>query len=430
MPFKVGILAAAAIAAAATAFVSQPQQAELKEADHSDTKVLTYAESVADILNKKCVSCHREGDVAPMSFEGYENSKKYSKMIAFATAQKKMPPWGSIPVDVEFHNDGHLSDAEIKLLGDWAEAGAPMGDKDKIPPTPEFPVGWKLGTPDLLLKMPYEKELSAEGKDEYWNFVIKPDIKEPVWISAMDVRPGNKRIVHHVIAFLDEKGRSQKLVDGARGDKQAGYLTSGGGVGFNPDGSLGGWAPGVAANRLPEDAGFLLKPGTDIILQVHYNKSGKVEKDQTEIALYTNKKEVTDPVEIAWMANPFIRIKAGDEAATFNQEITMPTAVKIYSIMPHMHMLGKEMRATAVFPDGKKVRLVDVPKWDFNWQLVYFLKEPLELPKGTKIQIQAIYDNSVDNPNNPSDPPKTVTWGEATSDEMMLLVASYSVIRN
>lgn len=426
-------LFAATIAITTAAIVSTGPivaKADEKPAPNDTDKVFTYSADVAKLINEKCVSCHRPGDVAPMSFVGYENAKKYSKMIAYTTAAKKMPPWKTIPVDVEFHDDTHLTDEEIAMLKKWADDDAPIGDKDKIPPTPDFPVGWKLGKPDMLVKMPYEFELSAEGTDEYWNFVITPDIKEPIWVSTMDVKPGNTSIVHHVIAFLDKKGQGRKLVNSKNGDGKSGYTTTGGGVGFNPDGALGGWAPGATANRLPDDAGFLIEPGTDIILQVHYNKSGKVEKDQTEIALYLNKNKVTNPVEIAWMANPFIRIKADDANAKFTQKIKLPVAMKIYSVMPHMHLLGKEMRAKAILPDGKQIRLVDVPSWDFNWQLVYYLKEPLTLPKGTEIEIEAVYDNSAKNPYNPNDPPKTITWGEATTDEMMLLVAAYSVVRD
>ncbi len=393
----------------------------------SEEKNFTYSGEIANLLNQKCVTCHRPGETGPMSFVGYENAKKYSKMIAFTTGKGKMPPWKTIPVDLEFADDNHLSKEEIEMLASWSENGAPIGDKNAIPPTPEFAEGWKLGQPDALWKVPYEHTLSAEGKDEYWNFVISPDIKEPVWISGIDVKPGNRKIVHHVIAFLDDKGRGKNLVQSKDGDKKSAYLSQGGGVGFTPDGSVGGWAPGTNPSRLPDNAGFLLKPGTDIILQIHYNKSGKVEKDQTEIGVYYNKGKVTEPVELAWMANPLIRIKAGDDKAKFTQSLTLPADIRIYSIMPHMHLLGREMRASATLPNGNTIRLIDVPDWDFNWQLVYGLKEPMVLPKGTKIKIEAVYDNSSNNPHNPSDPPKAVRWGEETTDEMMLLVVAYSV---
>lgn len=420
-------IAVSLVAAGLVALGIVSTQSPTVEAKASTIKEFSYAEDIAPVLNAKCVECHRPGETGPMSFVGYDNAKKYSDMIAYVTKERKMPPWKTKPVDVEFHDDKHLSDAEIDMFQAWAKAGAPMGDKSKIPATPNFPVGYKLGTPDMVWKIPYEHTLSPEGKDEYWNFVIKPDIKEPVWVSAIDVKPGNKKIVHHVIAFLDSKGRGEKLAKSNKGDGKLGYLSDGGGVGFTPDGALGGWAPGTNASQLPKDAGFLLKPGTDVILQIHYNKDGKVEKDQTEVAVYLNKaKTVANPVEIAWIANPTIRIPAGESNAKFSQSLTIPQDITVYSVMPHMHLLGKEMRAQATLPDGKVIRLVDVPAWDFNWQLVYGLKQPLLLPKGTKLTVEAVYDNTTDNPFNPSDPPQQVTWGEQTHDEMMLLVVAFS----
>lgn len=393
-------------------------------------KGFTYAEDIAPLLNNHCIQCHRPGEVAPFSLIGYENAKQWSAMMAQVTESGQMPPWKAEPADVEYKNNFGLTNEQRKMLKAWDEAGAPRGDRSKEPAPPTFGKDWALGDPDLLLQMPYEFELKADGQDEYWNFVIKPDIKEPVWVQAMDVRPGNKKIVHHVIAFTDKKGRSEKLLSGPRGDKKAGYLTTGGGVGFMPDGSMGGWAPGVAASKLPDDAGFLLEPGTDIILQVHYNKSGKIEKDRTQVALYFNKSAKAEKkVDIAWIANPLINIKAGAANAKFTQRFRLPTAIEIYNVMPHMHLLGRSMTAHAVFPDGKKIKLVDVQDWDFNWQLVYTLKKPMILPAGTELVVEASYDNSKDNPFQPNDPPKDVRWGEETTDEMMLLVAAYSVVK-
>lgn len=387
----------------------------------------TYAEHIAPLLNQACVSCHRPGEAAPFSLVGYENAKRWSSMIVLATETGRMPPWKAQPADVEYLNDAHLSTEHKAMLKNWHEAGAPRGDKAKEPKTPEFPVGWRLGKPDMIWEMPYEKELSSEGSDEYWNFVITPDIKEPTWISAIDVKAGNPEIVHHVIVYLDKKGRAKKLVQGDRGDGKSGYTSSGGGVGFMPDGALGGWAPGAKPERLPEESAFLVEPGTDIVLQIHYNKSGKVEKDRTQVAVYTNKGEPSREVEIAWIANPFINIEPGKANQKFNWQMGIPRPIRLYSLMPHMHYLGKSMVAHAELPDGKKMKLIDVQDWDFNWQLIYGLKNPLVLPAGSKITLEATYDNSTDNPFNPSNPPKRVRWGEETEDEMMLLVATYSL---
>lgn len=421
------VIAATAVALVALAAPPSTSQDSVPMTRINEIKEVTYAGQVAQILNDKCVSCHRPGEAAPFSLIGYENARKFSKTIAIVTETKRMPPWKALPGDVSFYDEAHLSDEQIKLLAAWADAGAPRGDASKEPKPPTFAEGWRLGDPDLLWSMPYEHTLGSEGKDEYWNFVIKNDQKEPIWVSAIDVRPGNRQVVHHVIAFLDKRGRGENLAKGEDGDGKLGYKTEGGGIGFTPDGAVGGWAPGATSRRLPDDAGFLVEPGTDVILQVHYSLSGKPEKDKTEVAVYLNKGKVTRPVELAWIANPFINIKPGLADQKFSQTITLPSAIRVYSVMPHMHLLGRSMTATAELPDGKSINLIDVQDWDFNWQLIYAVKAELVLPKGTKLTVRATYDNSSENPFQPNDPPRAVRWGEATTDEMMLLVAAYSV---
>jgi mono/diheme cytochrome c family protein len=388
-------------------------------------KEVTYAEHVAKIVNEHCVQCHRPGETAPFSLEGYDNARKWARMIALVTGKRSMPPWGAVEGIGDFHGENRLTDTELATLAAWSEAGAPRGDAKKEPTPPTFKPGWELGEPDMIVQMPEPFKVSAEGKDEYWNFVIDPKLDKEVYVRAMDVKPGNRKIVHHVIAFIDEKGRAEKMVQGPKGDKKNAYLTFGG-VGFSPDGSVGGWAPGVRAKALPEGVAFVLKPGCKIVLQVHYHKSGKEEVDQTRMGLYLDEKPPTHPVDIGWLANPFIKIPAGKKDASFKQEIPIPVDIRLYSLMPHMHLLGREMKATLINPDGTEEPMIYVDKWDFNWQLVYMLKEPKLIKAGSKIRVETVYDNSAENPNNPSDPPKQVTWGEETTDEMMLLVAVYS----
>lgn len=401
----------------------------------ADIKKVTYADSVATIINNNCVKCHREGENAPFSLEGYANAKRYSEMIALATSKRRMPPWKAQPADVQFKDDAHLSEEQISTLQAWADSGAPRGDQTKEPKPPTYAKGWHNGTPDMLLKMPYSQELGAEGEDEYWNFVITPNITKPTWISGMDVAPGNKNIVHHVIAFTDKSGRGRKLAVGPKGDGKLAYRSSGGGIGFNPDGALGGWAPGAHGHLLPSDAGFLLEPGTDIILQIHYNKSGKVESDQTTIALYTNKSTPKHEVDLEFLANPFIRIQPDKADQHFKFNMPLPAKIRgkdvsyrLYNLMPHMHLLGQSMKATAVLPDKSEKILIDLKNWDFNWQLVYTPIKPVDLPGGTTIRLEATFDNTTNNPFQPHDPPKLITWGEETTDEMMLLVSAISII--
>jgi len=386
---------------------------------------VNYADHVAAILNDKCVTCHRPGEVAPFSLIGYENARKWSRMIALVTKDGRMPPW--LAADgVEFAHDLRLDPRQKEILQRWAEADAPQGNPNRIPATPTFPADWAMGTPDMVVQMPEPFQLAAEGEDEYWHFVIKPNLDEPVYVQGIDVRPGNRTVVHHVIAFLDESGASDRLVQ-ASGARSGGYRNGGGGPGFIPSNSFGGWAPGMMPTRLPAGTGFLLKPGTNIVLQVHYHKSGKEETDQTKMALYFAKEEVTKPVSIAWLANPGIRIPAGDPAKSFTQTLPIPVDVTVYSLMPHMHYLGRKMKATVVKPDGTEEVLIQVDDWNFNWQFAYMLKEPYKIKGGSRLRIEATYDNSAENPHQPSNPPRDVRWGEETTDEMMLLVAAISV---
>jgi mono/diheme cytochrome c family protein len=382
-------------------------------------EAVSFAEDVAPILHQHCVQCHRPGEVAPFSLLEPEDAKKWAQMIAIVAEKGTMPPWKAAPGIGDFKHENRLDDQRKAILRQWAEAGAPLGDLAKTPKPPKFKPGWQLGEPDLVLKTLAGFKLGADGKDEYWNFVVRPDIKEPVYIHAMGVRPGNRKVVHHVIAWLDRSGQAAKRAAGQPGNA---YMTYGG-LGFIPSGSLGGWAPGLVADRTDPDSGIRLEPGTDVVLQVHYHKSGVPETDQTEVALYFNKGKVEREIQIAWLANPLIRIPAGDPAKRFTQTLPIPVDVELFWLMPHMHTLGREMKATWVKPDGTEEPLIHIPDWDFNWQFAYYLKEPKLLPRGSRIRIEAVYDNSADNPLNPNNPPKDVRWGEETTDEMMLLVA-------
>jgi mono/diheme cytochrome c family protein len=389
---------------------------------------VNYAEHVASILNDHCVECHRPGDVAPFSLNTYAEARKWSRMIDLVTKRGTMPPWPAAPGIGEFHGENRLNELELETLARWAAAGAPEGDPAKAPKPPTFPEGWALGKPDIELSMPEKFELGPEGQDEYWNFVLDPGLTEEAYVTAIDVAPGNKKVVHHVIAYIDEKGEGLKRLE-RPGSRSGGYLTGGGGVGFNPDGSLGGWAPGVRAQRFNEGSAFVLKPGAKIVLQIHYHKTGKPEFDQTKIALYTTPVKPERPIQVLWAANPFISIPPNNANASFRQTIPIPATVELHALMPHMHLLGKEMKATLIHPDGRREPLVHVPRWDFNWQLVYHLREPKRVERGSRLEIEAVYDNSADNPNNPHNPPKVVRWGEETTDEMMLLVVMYSPAR-
>ena len=389
-------------------------------------KAVNYAEHIAPILNKHCVECHRPGEVAPFSLVGYENAKKRSAIVAVITETKRMPPWKAVHGFGEFEDENRLTPEQIQTLANWEKAGAPRGDKAKEPAPPKFSSEWPHGEPDMIASASKPFQLGAEGEDLYRNFVVKTDFKETKWVSAIAVRPSNPKVVHHVIAFIDEKGQAVKR-EAVTKDGQEGYSSQGGGVGFAPDGSFGGWAPGVRSKMSTGDVAFELKPGAAIVMQVHYHKSGKPETDQTKLGLYFAKKAPAKVLKLAWLANPLIRLKPGEKNQKVQLRVPIPVDVTVYGVMPHMHMLGRSMKAVVEMPDGSTKPLIYVDDWDFNWQLTYAFKQPVKVPKGSKIFIEGFYDNSSDNPNNPNDPPKMVTWGEQTADEMFLFVAAYTV---
>ncbi len=387
---------------------------------------VTYSSSIAKILNERCVSCHRPGEVAPFSLVGYENAKKWAPMVATVTQKKIMPPWKAVEGFGHFADEARLSASEIEALSTWAKSGAPAGDLKTAPAAPKANASWTLGEPNTVIttKKPYK--LVSEGPDVYRNFVFKTNFKETRWIRSFDVHPGNKKIVHHVIAFLDRSGQAAKKESKAN-DGQEGYTTVGGGVGFLPSGALGGWAPGVRARFPNQDVAFRLDPGDTIVLQVHYHPSGKPESDKTELGLYFAKDAPEKELFIDWHFDFRVNIPAGEKSYKMVHKRKIPADMTMYTTMPHMHLLGRKMKSWLVLPDGTRKDLVYVDDWDFNWQLVYTLRQPMKVPAGTTHYVEAEYDNSAQNPRNPNSPPKRVTWGEETSDEMFLLVSTYSV---
>ena len=383
---------------------------------------VTYAKHVAPILFENCASCHRPGEVAPFSLLTYEDAKKRARLIADVTQERLMPPWHADEGAEKFHDARQLSDAQIATLRRWAESGAPQGNPQDVPPLPRFTEGWQLGEPDFVADPGEDFTLEAEGRDVYRCFVVKTNFPEDRYVSAIEVRPGNRRVVHHLIAYLDTAGKARQRDEREPGP---GY-TSFGGPGFAPSGALGGWAPGNLARPTPLGIGWLLPKGADIILQVHYNKSGKVETDRTRMGLHFAKGPVDKRVRWLTIVNPLFRIPPGEANHTVRAVQFVPTDVTAHAIMPHMHLLGKSADITATLPDGTKKKLVNVPHWDFNWQQSYAFKEPVKLPKGTRIDLVSRYDNSTGNARNPSNPPREARWGEQTTDEMCLAFLLYT----
>lgn len=383
---------------------------------------LTYNRDIAPIVYRNCVSCHRAGEVAPFALTRYADVKKRARQIAAVTQRRFMPPWKA-DSHGEFQDERRLTAEQIGMIGQWAAEGAPEGRAADLPPAPKFTEGWELGPPDVVVEPSESYTLAAEGADVYRCFVVPTQYPEDRYVAAIEVRPGNRAVVHHMIAYLDSSGAARKL-DAA--DAGPGY-TSFGGVGFPASGALGGWAPGNQPRRLPAGTGTLLPKGADIVMQVHYHKSGKPETDRTKMGLYFAKGAVDKRLRLLPIAGRPLRIPAG--AANHVASANMPIMgdITVLQVTPHMHLLGREMTVTATLPDGTAKPLVRVPDWDFNWQTTYCFQEPLKLPRGSRISLTARYDNSAGNPLNPNNPPREVTWGEQTTDEMCLAFVGYTV---
>ena len=387
----------------------------------------TFSREIAPILWKNCAGCHRSGEVGPFPLLTYKDVAKRADFLAEITQERRMPPWKPEPGFGEFHDARTLTDAEIKLIADWAKAGAPEGNPADLPALPRFADGWQLGTPDLILEMPEAFTIPANGPDIQRCFPIAMPIDGDKTVAAVEFRPGNRRVVHHSILYLTAKGAA-KAKDAA--DAGPGYASFGG-PGVVPTGALGGWAPGAFPRRLPDGTARMLKAGNDLIMQIHYHPDGKAETDKSVVGLYFTKTPVKKLVGGIAVRSRDIDIPAGEARHHVEaQSSPLPADYTAIGITPHMHNVAREVKVVAESPDGSTIPLIWIKDWDFNWQGQYQYKTPLRLPKGTIVKMDVYYDNSVANPRNPSSPPRAVKWGEQTTDEMCLLAIQVTADTN
>jgi len=384
-------------------------------AKHGLTAV-TYTRDVAPIMQAHCVQCHRDNEIAPFPLVSYADASKRARQLVRVTQSRLMPPWKPEPGFGHFLNERRLTGRERELLAEWAKAGAPEGDPDNLPPPPRFAEGWQLGEPDLVVKIDEAFEVPAGGRDVFRNFVIPVELTEDKLVSVAEFRPGNRRVVHNALFYLDKSGTARKK-DAA--DPGLGY-GSFGGPGFIPSGSIGGWAPGGVPQPLRDGMGRRLQKGSDVVLQIHYHPSGKAELDQSAIGIHFVKQKSQKVVFPVTIIDRRLYLPPGAKRHTMSGSYTLPFDITLVVVVPHMHLLGRESKATATLPDGTIEPLVWIKDWDFNWQDQYHLAKPRKFPKGTRFDYEALYDNSDENPLNPNSPPREVTWGEETTDEMFL----------
>ncbi len=356
-----------------------------------------------------------------MSLLTYEDARRYSRQIGVEVSERRMPPWHAAPDLRHYTNDRSLDKAEIDVIQRWVATGAKRGDDALAPPIPTFNDSWQLGEPDLVLSWDSPYQIEAEGDDEYRCFVLDPKFENDQWVDVVEVIPGNRTVDHHIVIYIDQGGTIAPRRDEA--EPGEGY-TCFGGPGFQAY-MVPGWGPGYVAAETPEGSGYLLEAGAKIVVQMHYHKNGTAQEDLTRVGLRYARRSPQKVLYNAYALGAMgfgLRIPAGEPNHVVTGQYPISEDITIHSLVAHMHYLGKAMDIWAILPDGTRVDLVTVPRFDFFWQTQYALTEPQHLPAGSVVHMEAIFDNSPESPYQHSNPPREVTFGEQTTDEMAVAV--------
>jgi hypothetical protein len=372
----------------------------------ADSATPTFSKDVAPILYQRCVECHRAGEAAPMALTSYQEARPWAKAIKQAVLQHAMPPWLADPHYGSFLNDRTMPERDAKTLAAWADGGAPEGDPKQMPALPHFDTGWSIGKPDLVIDIGRDYDVPAQGTVAYQYFTVPTNFAEDKWVEAAEIRPDKRAVIHHVIVFIQSPEASPQA-------REMGNL-------------LVGYAPGEQPLRFEPGTAKLVKAGSRLMFQVHYTPNGKPAVDRSYIGLKFAKEPPKNRAITANAMNRGFAIPPGDPAYQVASTWTAKQDVTLLSFMPHMHLRGKDFKYTIVYPDGREEVMLNVPKYEFNWQLQYELKSPIPLPKGTRIDCVAHFDNSPNNKYNP-DAAKEVKWGDQTWEEMMIGWFTYSI---
>jgi peroxiredoxin len=366
---------------------------------------VTYSKQIARIFQKNCESCHRPGEIGPFTLTSYEDAVGWAAMIREVVSEQRMPPWHANPAHGKFANDARLSDADKELIYQWVDAGAPEGDKADLPPPREYVPGWQIGEPDQIVFIRDEPfDVPATGEVRYQYFLVDPGFKEDTWIKAAECRPGNRAVVHHIIVGIAPGGAVGRGRD--VGGVHSEWLTA--------------TAPGGKPLVLKNGMAKLVPAGAKLVFQMHYTPNGTPQKDRSCVGfIFADKDEVTKQVGTDKAANSGFRIPPGADNHKVEATHTFGKDMLMLAMFPHMHLRGKAFRYTAIYPDGSEEILLDVPRYDFNWQNGYEFVEPKRMAKGTRLFCEAWFDNSENNLANP-DPTVTVRWGDQTWEEMMI----------
>jgi hypothetical protein len=386
-------------------------------ASGNNNEAITFTKDVAPIMFAKCATCHRPGEMAPMSFMTFKEVRPWAKSIREKVISREMPPWHADPNHGEWANNASLTPAQINTIRAWVDGGAKEGDPKDLPPAPKFnDTGWKFGKPDVVLSMTEESSIPADGTVPYRYFTVPTNFTEDKYVQFAEIKRGDPSVVHHVIVNVREPEPEGQPAAGQQTQRR------------NPDGMLVGWAPGMSPLTLKSGNAKLIKKGSVLVFQMHYTTNGTASKDRTGVGLWFAR----DPVEkrlitrgVSTDARTLV-IPPGEPNFESRSSYTFPEDVHIHSFMPHMHVRGKDFEYKLVYPDGTSKVLLRVPKYDFNWQLSYIVKEPIAAPKGSRIECVAHHDNSANNKFNP-DPTVTVRWGDQTWEEMMIGWIDYTL---
>ena len=388
------------------------------DAQSKGEQQVTFNRDIAPIIFQSCARCHRPGESGPFPLLSYDDVKKHARQIAVVTRDRFMPPWLPEPQSLKFADEMRLSDDEIAIIKKWVDGGTPEGNPADLPPQPKWVEGWQLGQPDLVLTAEKPYQLPPGGSDMYWNFILPVPIDRTRWVRAVEIRPGDKRFVHHANILVDrqENSRQREKTPGEGFEGMEIKIES---EAFDPDSHFLFWKPGTVPYVEPDGMALRLDKGTDLVLNVHLQPSGKPETIQPTIGLYFTDQPATKfPMLLQLENDSKLDIPAGAKNFLVSDELTLPIDVDLLAVYPHAHYLGQDLQVTATLPDGSAKTLIHIPQWNLNWQAVYRYAEPVALPKGATISMRYVYDNSDDNALNPNHPPQRVRGGNRSKDEM------------
>ncbi len=376
---------------------------------------VTFTRDIAPIVFTSCVSCHRQGGPAPFSLTTYDEVRRRATQIAAVTKSRFMPPWKVEPGVSHFVGQDPLTDQQIARLEVWAASGAPQGDPAALPPAPQLPNGWLLGKPDLIVKPVRAFTLQAQPTDAFRIFAIRLPVTKRTYVRGIEFHPGNARVVHHANIRIDRTSATRQLDEA---DPLPGYDGLMPRSAEYPDGHFLGWTPGQVAPLVGSDLAWTLEPGSDLVVQLHLQPSGAVEEVLPEIGLYFSDRPPTRTPTILRLGSQSIEIPPGEPRYVIRDAYTLPVDADLLAIQPHAHYRAREIRGTALLPDGTSRLVMHITDWDFRWQHVYREVTPIRLPKGTRLSMEYTYDNSAENVRNPQLPPAKVYWGQRSKDEM------------